>query len=423
MRIGDAMLSAGMSANDVVVLMLRHHHAYGLRRVHVDVTFTAISASYRPGPGLAPVTAIRVVHPDVVDYSKVRQLDRLHSDIEARDAHRRGRRPPSTGSARRPARTRAGSRRWVTPASVRRFRCCSRRRGRSCSSPSSPTASWTGCWRRWSAAGCRRSSGSSRRPRSSPSSPPVSPMPAARCRVLHRCGPDARRRRRHRHARRRHHDRRRGTGRHRRVLRHRIGPDVPGHHAYGRHRRRHPHRARVAQRLGAPLTISAKPIALGPLGYQFAALPLIAALFTLWAYADAVTIVLAAGHGRLGWLGYPRPCGSARAASWPAPPVRCGRADHHVAGPADQRAGIRAHQRRAAPAGARASRSTMDCCSSSARPRHGRSCGGRCDAVSGLRRSAGHCGRREPGTFLGRPIVEQLRRIPFHSRRRGNGHD
>jgi uncharacterized membrane protein YjjP (DUF1212 family) len=83
MRVGDALLSAGMSANDVVVFMLRVTDAYRLRGVHVDVTYTSISASYYPGPGLAPITSIRVIRPTVVDYTRVRRIDRLSTEIEA----------------------------------------------------------------------------------------------------------------------------------------------------------------------------------------------------------------------------------------------------------------------------------------------------------------------------------------------------
>ena len=72
-----------MSANDVVVFMLRVTNAYGLTRrarrrdVHVDLGLLL------PGPGLPPITSIRVVRPTVVDYTKVRRLDRLAGDIEA----------------------------------------------------------------------------------------------------------------------------------------------------------------------------------------------------------------------------------------------------------------------------------------------------------------------------------------------------
>jgi uncharacterized membrane protein YjjP (DUF1212 family) len=83
MRMGDVLLSAGMSANDVVVFMLRVTHAYGLTGVHVDVTYTSISASAYHDPRQPPITSIRVVRPTIVDYTKVRRLDRLSTRIEA----------------------------------------------------------------------------------------------------------------------------------------------------------------------------------------------------------------------------------------------------------------------------------------------------------------------------------------------------
>ena len=82
-RVGDCLLASGMSANDVVVVLLRITAAYRMTRVHIDVTYTSISASYYPGPEAAPITCIRVVRPDVVDYSRVRDLDRLADDIAA----------------------------------------------------------------------------------------------------------------------------------------------------------------------------------------------------------------------------------------------------------------------------------------------------------------------------------------------------
>ena len=51
MQVGDCLLSAGMSANDVVVAMLGITDAYGLTRVHVDVTYTSVSASCYPARG------------------------------------------------------------------------------------------------------------------------------------------------------------------------------------------------------------------------------------------------------------------------------------------------------------------------------------------------------------------------------------
>ena len=81
-QIAGCLLSAGMSANDVVVVALRITRTFGLRRVHFDVTYTSIAASYYPGPGVPPITCIRTVQPDVIDYTQVRKLDQLSTDIE-----------------------------------------------------------------------------------------------------------------------------------------------------------------------------------------------------------------------------------------------------------------------------------------------------------------------------------------------------
>lgn len=81
MRIGDVLLASGMSANEAVLLVLRITQAYGLRGVHVDVTFTAMTASYYPAPGKAPITSVRVVRPTEVDYTRVRRVERLITQI------------------------------------------------------------------------------------------------------------------------------------------------------------------------------------------------------------------------------------------------------------------------------------------------------------------------------------------------------
>jgi len=60
----------------------------------------------------------------------------------------------------------------------------------------------------------------------------------------------------------------------------------------------------LAWRLGAPLSISPNPVALGPLGAQFVGATLTSAFFALWAYADLATIGLAGAMGLLGWAGY-----------------------------------------------------------------------------------------------------------------------
>ena len=82
MRIGDHFLASGMSANDVVVQMLRVVRGYGLSGVHVDLTYTSISVTHYRGPSKAPLTVTRIVQPLVVDYTKVRDLDVLLDRIE-----------------------------------------------------------------------------------------------------------------------------------------------------------------------------------------------------------------------------------------------------------------------------------------------------------------------------------------------------
>ncbi|MCL2782373.1 MAG: threonine/serine exporter family protein [Propionibacteriaceae bacterium] len=88
-RIGDLLQSSGQSVNDTVVIIRRVCQAYGLRRVHVDITFTAIVASYYPGDGQGPVTAMRTVEPASPDLTKTANLNRLVTDIVAGESLKR----------------------------------------------------------------------------------------------------------------------------------------------------------------------------------------------------------------------------------------------------------------------------------------------------------------------------------------------
>jgi uncharacterized membrane protein YjjP (DUF1212 family) len=83
LRVGDVLLAAGMSANDVVVEMLRITGAYGLSRVHVNVTFTSITVTHYAAPTTVPMTLVRTVQPDVLDFTKVRQVQALVEGIRA----------------------------------------------------------------------------------------------------------------------------------------------------------------------------------------------------------------------------------------------------------------------------------------------------------------------------------------------------
>jgi uncharacterized membrane protein YjjP (DUF1212 family) len=77
LRVGDVLLTAGMSANDIVVDMLRITEAYGLKRVHLDLTFTSITCTYYAAPTTVPMTLIRTVQPDVLDFTRVRRVQAL----------------------------------------------------------------------------------------------------------------------------------------------------------------------------------------------------------------------------------------------------------------------------------------------------------------------------------------------------------
>jgi len=81
MRIGDLLQSSGQSANDTVVIMRRVCHAYGMRRMQVDITSTAIVASYYPGQGRGPFTAMRTVKPTQANLTKTVEVNRLVTDI------------------------------------------------------------------------------------------------------------------------------------------------------------------------------------------------------------------------------------------------------------------------------------------------------------------------------------------------------
>jgi uncharacterized membrane protein YjjP (DUF1212 family) len=83
LRVGDVLLTAGMSANDVVVEMLRVIDAYGLQRVHLDVTYTSIAVTYYAASTSVPMTLVRTVQPDVLDFTKVRRVQSLVEGISS----------------------------------------------------------------------------------------------------------------------------------------------------------------------------------------------------------------------------------------------------------------------------------------------------------------------------------------------------
>ncbi|GGA54833.1 membrane protein [Pseudoclavibacter endophyticus] len=83
MRVAEVMLSAGASAKEVVLAVLRIARAYGLENVHVDVTYNSVTVSdHRHGDDW-PITLMRVVRLAVPDHSKLQALQALVRDVEA----------------------------------------------------------------------------------------------------------------------------------------------------------------------------------------------------------------------------------------------------------------------------------------------------------------------------------------------------
>jgi uncharacterized membrane protein YjjP (DUF1212 family) len=81
MRVGDVLASAGASAKDTVVMMRRICQAYGLDRAQLDINLNMIMASYYPGQGMPPFTAIRTVSPVVSNLTKVSKVNALVREI------------------------------------------------------------------------------------------------------------------------------------------------------------------------------------------------------------------------------------------------------------------------------------------------------------------------------------------------------
>ncbi|MDT0158718.1 threonine/serine exporter family protein [Microbacterium sp. ARD32] len=83
MRIAEALIAVGAAANEVVLSATRVTAAFGIRPVHVDITFNSIAVSYHGGESDLPFTLIRVVRAPVPDHAKLQQLQALVADIEA----------------------------------------------------------------------------------------------------------------------------------------------------------------------------------------------------------------------------------------------------------------------------------------------------------------------------------------------------
>lgn len=82
MRVAEVMLSIGASAKEVTLAALRITAAYGLRSVHVNVTFNSVILSdHRNGAG-DPITLMQVVRSAAPDHAKLQRLQALVNEIE-----------------------------------------------------------------------------------------------------------------------------------------------------------------------------------------------------------------------------------------------------------------------------------------------------------------------------------------------------
>ncbi|MGO2112939.1 MAG: threonine/serine exporter family protein, partial [Pseudoclavibacter sp.] len=83
MRTAEVMVSAGASAKEVVLAVLRIASAYGLENVHVDVTYNSVTVSVHRHGDDWPITLMRVVRLALPDHSKLQALQALVRDVEA----------------------------------------------------------------------------------------------------------------------------------------------------------------------------------------------------------------------------------------------------------------------------------------------------------------------------------------------------
>ena len=74
LRVGVALLATGAPAREVVARTLRLARAYGLRSIHVDITFSSLTVSYHRGPEADPMTVMRVVRARSQDFTRYQRL-------------------------------------------------------------------------------------------------------------------------------------------------------------------------------------------------------------------------------------------------------------------------------------------------------------------------------------------------------------
>lgn len=81
LRVGEVLLATGASASDVTATVLRLARAYGVRSLHVDVTYSSITISYHRGPFRDPMTVMRIASTISADYSRLEAIHALVRNI------------------------------------------------------------------------------------------------------------------------------------------------------------------------------------------------------------------------------------------------------------------------------------------------------------------------------------------------------
>ena len=81
LRIGEAALSTGASAADVVATVMRVTAAYGVKSASVDITYTSVSVSVPRGIHEDPLSMMRVIKLRSMDFSRLEGLQRLVDDL------------------------------------------------------------------------------------------------------------------------------------------------------------------------------------------------------------------------------------------------------------------------------------------------------------------------------------------------------
>ncbi|MCR2828343.1 threonine/serine ThrE exporter family protein [Microbacterium sp. zg.Y909] len=80
-RIGETMLVAGAGASEVALTIVRVSGAYGLKPVHVDITYNSITVAHHRSDAARPITLLRVVRGPAPDHERLQRLQRLVADI------------------------------------------------------------------------------------------------------------------------------------------------------------------------------------------------------------------------------------------------------------------------------------------------------------------------------------------------------